>query len=376
MTGRQRVLAALQHRAPDRLPLDLGSTIASTITRQAHERLRAYLATGAADAPATFSKRASTVIPDEAILERFQIDCRPLLLGDADARPDRPLAGNAFIDEWGITWSQPEGGHYIPCAGPFQHIEAPSAALLGEYDWPDPADPGRYRGLRRRAEALHESTGYAVVLNLGVGPVHLCQFLRGYAEWLMDLLERPAFAEGLLDAATDFWVAVASRALDEAAPFVDVVCFGDDIGTQRGPLMRPQLYRQMVKPRHRRMMDAVKRHGKPVVYHTCGGVWPLIPDLIDLGIDALNPVQVSAAGMDAAALKREFGARLAFWGGVDTQRVLPWGTPADVREEVRGRIAQLADGGGYVLCAVHNIQPEVPPENVAAMYDAALECGR
>jgi uroporphyrinogen decarboxylase len=376
VTGRERILAALGRRAADRLPLDLGSTIASTMTRQAHERLREYLGVPADVPAATFSRRASTVIPDEAILERFGIDCRPLLLGDCDARPDRPLPGGGFLDEWGVTWEQPADGHFIPRSGPFSGIAEPSAALLDKHDWPDPADPGRCRGLRERARALHEGAPYAVVLNLGVGPVHICQFLRGYAEWLMDLLASPAFAEGLLEAATNFWVALAVRALEKAAPFVDAVCFGDDIGTQRGPLLRPALYRRVVKPRHRRMVDAVKRYGKPVVYHTCGGVVPLLPDLIDAGIDALNPVQVSAAGMDAAALKREFGGHLAFWGGVDTQRVLPRGTPAEVREEVRRRTAELGGGGGYVLCAVHNIQPEVPPANVAAMYEAALQFGR
>jgi uroporphyrinogen decarboxylase len=376
MTSRERVLAALTHRAPDRIPLDLGGTLASTMTERAHQRLRAHLSIEGATAPRIFSRRSTTVIPDESILERFQVDCRAVLLGDPDTNPDRALPGNKLVDEWGVTWLSPESGHYIPVSGPFSNLDDPDPAVLDHRQWPDPGDAGRYRGLRQRAQALHESTPYAVVLNLGVGPVHLCQYLRGYGEWLMDLIERPAFAEALLDLAAQFGIAVATHALNEAAPFVDIVCFGDDVGTQQRPLMRPDLYRRMIKPRHRSIVDAIKRFRKPVDYHSCGAIYPLIPDLLDLGIDALNPVQVSAANMDTARLKREFGTRLAFWGAVDTQAVLSRGTPGDVRREVRRRMDDLSTDGGYVLAAVHNIQAEVPPENVVATFDAALEFGR
>jgi uroporphyrinogen decarboxylase len=372
LTSRERILAALAHRQPDRIPLDLGGSLATTMTEPAHQRLRAHLSMDDRDPARIFSKRSGTVIPDERILERFHADCRAVLLGDPDINPDRQLDGGSLMDEWGVTWHRPESGHYIPIRGPFSHLDDPDPAVLNRRQWPDPGDAGRYRGLRERARALHEATSYATVLNLGVGPVHLCQYLRGYAEWLMDLIERPGFAEALLDAAADFHVEVTTRALNEAAPFVDVVCFGDDIGTQQRPLMRPDLYRRLVKPRHRRIIDAIKRFGKPLIYHSCGAIYALLPDLVDLGIDALNPVQVSAAGMDTVRLKREFGSSLTFWGGVDTQAVLSRGTVEDVRSEVRRRIDDLAAGGGYVLCAVHNIQGEVPPENVVAMFDAAL----
>ncbi len=374
-TGRERVLAALAHRPPSRVPLDLGGTLATTMTESAHDRLRAHLSTDAHAAAKMFSRRAATVIPDEAILERFHADCRPVLLGDPDVHPDRQLDGNTLVDEWGVTWKRPQSGHYIPVRGPFSDLDSPDALVLSRHAWPGAGDPGRYRGLRQRAESLHEATPHAMVLNLGVGPVHLCQYLRGYGEWLMDLSEHPGFAEGLLEVASGFLIEVTTRALDEAAPFVDAVCFGDDIGTQKHPLVRPDLYRRAIKPHHRRIVDAAKRFGKPVIYHSCGAIYPLTPDLVDIGVDALNPVQVTAAGMDTARLKREFGSRLAFWGGIDTQVVLSRGTVADVRQEVRRRIDDLAGNGGYVLAAVHNIQGDVPPENVVAMFEAALEYG-
>ena len=173
----------------------------------------------------------------------------------------------------------------------------------------------------------------------------------------------------------DFWTRGAERALYEAGEFIDVVAIVEDLRTQQGPLLRPEVYRRMIKPHHRIMMGAVKRHGKRLFLHSCGSVTAFIPDFIEMGVDALNPVQVSAAHMDTKKLKREYGRDLSFWGAVDTGRVLPHGTPADVRDEVKRRIDDLAADGGYVLAVVHNIQADVPPQNVAAMYDAALEYG-
>ena len=375
MTHRERVLAAFRHQTPDRVPVDLGSSLASTINVTAYRRLREHLGLDTSRAPVIWALRSATVIPDEDILEHFDTDLRPLVLGSPDAGADRLVAPNRFVDEWGVTWTKPENGHYLAVDGPFLRLDEPAVRDLNKHRWPDPADPGRFRGLRERARRLRETTGCAVVLNLGVGPLHLCQFMRGWAEWLEDLLVNPAFAEGLFDRAVDFFVEVTKRALAETAEFIDIAWFGDDVGGQRGLLLRPELYRRVVKPRHRRIVEAVKRYGKKVAYHSCGSVYAILPDLIELGIDALNPVQVAAAHMDSARLKREFGRDLVFWGAIDTQRVLSQGTPAEVRDEVRRRLADLAPGGGYILCAVHNIQAEVPPENVAAMYAAARECG-
>ena len=203
----------------------------------------------------------------------------------------------------------------------------------------------------------------------------MAEFVRGFSQWLEDLLVNPAFAEALMDRIMDFWVRGTERALTEAGEFIDVVAIVEDLGMQQGPLLRPEVYRRMIKPRHRRMMGAVKKHGKRLFLHSCGAVTAFIPDFIEMGVDALNPVQVSAHDMDTKRLKREFGRDISFWGAVDTGQVLPHGTPADVREEVKRRIDDLAAAGGYILAAVHNIQADVPPQNVAAMYEAALEFG-
>lgn len=376
MTHRERVLAALKHQPPDRVPLDLGSTICSSITAKAHARLRAYLGIPAEPLPIIVDKVQSLVDPDEAILRRFDVDLRSLLLGSADKQPEGQRSDDAFVDEWGVTWTRHGESHYINTNGPFCSLAEPTVQDLAEFSWPDPGDPGRYRGLRQRAQNLHEKTDYAVVLTFGGGPVHQSQYMRGFGAWLEDLLVSPAFAEGLMDRYVEVWVEMIRLALQEAGEFIDVVMWGDDIGAQSTPLINPQLYRRAIKPRHRRINDALRRFGKPVLFHTCGAVFSLIPDLIESGIDALNPIQVSAVGMDTKRLKREFGRDLAFWGAIDTQQVLPRGTPAEVREEVKRRIGDLAEDGGYIVASVHNIQPEVPPENIEAMCEATLEFGR
>ena len=365
------MLAAVAHSETDRVPLDLGSTLASTMTIGAHERLREHLGLPSNPPPAVFSRRSCTVIPDAVILDRFDVDLRPVLMGAPELRPDREIGPSAFEDEWGVTWSQPEGGHFINRGGPFEGVDEPTVADLDRHDWPEPDDPGRFRGLGHRAREARERSECAVVLNLGVGPVHQCQFLRGYAEWLEDLLLRPAFAEGMLEWVADFWIVASRRALEEAGEFADLVWFGDDVGTQKSTLIRPELYRQRIKPVHKRMVEVVKPFGKPVIYHSCGAIYPLIPDLIDVGIDVLNPIQVSAKGMETTRLKREYGQDLVFWGAIDSQGVLPQGSAAEVRGEVRQRIEDLGPGGGYVLAAAHNIQADVPPENVVAMFEEA-----
>jgi uroporphyrinogen decarboxylase len=172
---------------------------------------------------------------------------------------------------------------------------------------------------------------------------------------------------------------MSRRLLDEIDPYMDVIVIGDDLSHQGGLTYSPDMYRKLFKPRHRKILRVLKEEFRDakVLYHCCGGIEPLLPELIDLGIDALNPVQVSAKGMgDTKNLKEKYGRHLTFWGGIDTQRILPFGTPAEVRNEVRRRIEDLAQDGGFILGAVHNIRPEIKPENICALYEAAQEYGK
>jgi uroporphyrinogen decarboxylase len=368
MTPRERVLAAIEHRQPDRVPIDIGGTSFSTIIGQAYERLKAYL--GVNGETRYMKRKSRSAILDERIALRLHTDTRPLLVGSPDGWQDVYYGDGSFRDEFGVIWRKAGDGHYAPTGNPLRDA---SLGDLDAYPWPDPLNPGRTRGLREEARALHEGTDYAVILSLPVGFVHLSQYLRGYEQWLMDIVLNPSFLDGLLDRALDWWLALAGAVLAEVGPYVDVVAFGDDVAFHDRPMIDPGRYRRLLKPRHREMIDCVKaRSQAKVLYHCCGAVKSLVPDFVDIGVDALNPVQVSSADMDTAALKAELGEYICFWGAVDTQRVLPSGTPQDVRTEVQRRIADLAPGGGYVLAAVHNIQEDVPPENIVAMADAAV----
>ena len=376
MMRRERVLTALKRQQPDRVPVDLGGTLASTINIHAYRRLMAHLGFDGEPPIAYLSRRSNSVLPDERLLAHLDVDCRAVILDNPDANPERELADGSLVDEWGITWRHlGEGQHFINADGPFYGQE-PDAALVDKFTWPDPLDPGRFRTLRKQSETHRARTDAAIILVLGVGVVHQIQFMRGYAAALEDLIAAPDFVQAFMERYVDFWVRLTERALQEVGDLVDIAMFGDDLGTQQGPVMSPALYRRLIKPVHVRMAQTVKRFHKPLLLHSCGSVAALIPDFIEAGFDALHPVQVSAKDMDSAHLKREFGRDITFWGGIDTQHVLPRGTRQDVREEVRRRIADLAPGGGYVLGAVHNIQAEVPVENILAMFEAAREFGR
>jgi len=267
------------------------------------------------------------------------------------------------------------GGHYYVSRPSFP--EGATISDLERHRWPDPEDPARYRGLRDEARRLREETDYALLVYLPARVMSLGQFLRGFDSWLMDLCTNQRFAHALLERGTEIQLQMIGHILEEVGDLVDIVNVADDLGMQTGPLMSLELYRRMIKPWQQGLYTFIRsRTPAKLMLHTCGSVYELIPDLIELGVQVLNPIQVSARAMDTNRLKAEFGKELCFWGGIDSHRVLPFGSAEDVRAEVRRRISELGARGGYVLGAVHNIQPEVPPENVCAMFDAALEFGR
>jgi uroporphyrinogen decarboxylase len=368
MNHRQRVLAALNHEEPDRVPIDLGGTLATSINIGAYEKLKTFH--GLHDPAKILSLRSMIADVDEQILDRYEIDTRGLpLLGNS--RPTARLPDGGYQDEWGVVRKQPDPqGHFMDTLNPLGGDR--TLEDIERYAWPDPEDPGYTEGLAEAAERLRRETDCALILSLPVGPVHQAQWMRGYEDWMIDLAGNPDLYEAMMDKITSLWLRISKRMLDAVGDNVDIFFCGDDIAYQHGPMVRHDMYVKRIKPYHARMFDLLKRYPGKILYHSCGSVVSLVEDLIELGIDALNPVQVSAAGMDPVVLKREFGDRIAFWGAIDTQHVMSRGSVEDVRREVRDRIRVLAPGGGYVLCAVHNIQREVPPENVHAMYEEAL----
>ena len=374
LTPRERVLRALNHEEVDRVPIDFGSSFASTITLPAYERLKDRLAVK--HESRLMRLTSQTVVVDEEVLRHFNVDTRALLLGSPERSAEHWNPDGTYVDEWGITWRRPEGGFYYdmvksPLAGPI------SLEDIERYPWPDPHAPGRLYGLRERAEELHNA-GYFTILNFPLGFIHMTQFLRGFEDWFSDLLLNPELAGALMDKVIDINLGIGGDALKVVGDLVDAVFVADDVAMQNGLMMSAELYRRLIKPRQKRVYDYIKAHSRAkIIYHSCGAVEPLINDFIEIGVDALNPVQVSAKGMDTARLKELYGDRITFWGGgCDTQHVLPHGRPEDVRAEVRRRVKDLAPGGGFVFCAVHNIQADVPAENICAMFEAAQEYGR
>ncbi len=374
MSHRERVLSALNREEPDRVPLDLGCTRSTSIVVQAYERLNEHL--GSQEPPRIFSKWLNIAHPSQAMLARFDIDTRSIGQGSPDNWQDIVFPDGSYQDEWGVVRSRPPGCLYYdltksPLAGD------PEVSAIERHRWPDPHDPGRCRGLAEEARRLRRDTDYAIALNMPGGTVTQAQFLRGFEDWFADLVANPAFYHALMERITDLWLEMAKDEFDAVGDNADLCFFGDDVAFQDGPMISMDLYRKMIKPYHKRLFSYIKsRSSAKILYHSCGSVVHLIPDLIEIGVDALNPVQVSAKGMDTRTLKREYGRDLCFWGGIDTQRLLPFGSPVDVAAEVKRRIEDLGPGGGYVLCAVHNIQADVSPENICAMYDAAREFGR
>jgi uroporphyrinogen decarboxylase len=372
MTSRQRVLAAIERREPDRLPIDIGGSSFSTLIGQAYERLKALL--GVDNKTQYMKHKSRSILLDERIAARLHTDTRPLLVGSPDGWQDVYFEDGSFRDEFSVVWRKAGDGHYAPTGNPLRQA---TLADLEAFAWPDPLNPGRTRGLREQARKLQEESEYAVILSLPVGFVHLSQYLRGYEQWLVDIVLNPGFLDALMDRTLEWWLALAGAVLDQVGPYVDVVAFGDDVAFHDRPIVDLGRYRRLFNPRHRQMVELIKiKSEAKVLYHCCGAVKSLIGEFVDMGVDALNPVQVSSAGMDTVELKAEFGDHICFWGGIDTQRVLPMGSPQDVRAEVRRRIRDLSPGGGYVLAAVHNIQEDVPPENILAMADAAIEFGQ
>ena len=371
MNHRERVLAVLNHEQPDRVPVDLGGTLGTSINIGAYEKLKTFL--NLQTPSEILSLRSMIADVEEEVARRYDVDMRSLpMLGNS--RPTETLPDGGFRDEWGVARKQAHSrAHFMDVDNPLDGDR--TLEDLQSYPWPDPDDPGFTDGLAEAARRLHEETDYAVILSLPVGPIHLCQWLRGFESWMMDLASDLEFYQALMDKVIDLWLRIATRMLDAASPHLDVVLYGEDVAFQSGPMVRREVYEKHIKPNQERVFSLIRSYDCKILYHCCGSVGSLVDDFIELGIDALNPVQVSAVDMDTARLKRDFGDRIAFWGGIDTQSVLPRGTPEQVRQEVRRRISDLAPGGGYVVCAVHNIQAEVPPENINAMYEEALAFG-
>jgi uroporphyrinogen decarboxylase len=384
MNGRERILSALAHQESDHVPFDLGGTVDSSIHKDAYQNLLSHLGINKDRIKiCEFIQQAAAV--DEEVARKLNIDTRGVFLSAAAnlfyLDMQREEHYETFVDPFGVKWFKPiDKGLYYDMKG-----EPPLAGKITLEDiknhlWPEPSSPALIDAMKEEAKRLSKETDAAIVLAAGdAGVFERAQWVRGFVGFLTDLISNPSLATSLLDLLTDMHIRYWDKALDTMGDLVQIVVEADDLGMQDRPLISPKLYRQLIKPRHKRIFSFIKSKAPNVhiFFHTCGSVYDFIPDLIDAGIDILNPVQVSAAKMDTKKLKKEFGSELTFWGGgVDTQKILPKGTPNEVKNEVRRRIDDLAPGGGFIFNAVHNIQADVPPENILAMWEALQEYGK
>lgn len=371
---RDRVLMALNHEEPDRVPLFIGTSGVVSILGSGYARLRRHFGLAGTE-PRWFSRQFGYSWIDEDVLQRLGCDGRPVLPGPPPSMLRRDDSADSLVDEWGCLWRKKAGCEYFEVER--NPLGDATVDDLDRFAWPDLAAPSRFAGLAERCREIQQA-GYACVLSSGIILFERAYMMRGLEECLVDLAANEEFYLALQDRLKRLAIPYLEELLGHVGPYVDVITTGDDLGTQDSTLMSPATYRRLIKPHEAEILATIRKHTKAkVFFHTCGNVYPLIGDLIDIGVDILHPVQVSTRELgDTARLKREFGSRISFCGAIDTRTVLPSGTTDDVRREVRRRIADLAPGGGYIAAAVHCIQPDVPPANIVAMCDAVQEFGR
>ncbi len=370
MKPRDRVQATMNHEEPDRVPLDYWTT------PQAYENLRDHLGITAPETQ-EWGIMASWKTSEE-LLKRLNIDFRRVYMSQAAGFSPQPLPDGSIETEFKCGMKL-IGGYYEVTYYPWAQFT--EVEQVEEFEWIDSDDPSRMEGVRDWARHLHDETDYAVVGMVG-GPWGVFEvvahYMRGFDKFLIDLLRRPELAEAMMDKSMDLALEMNRVLLDEVGEYLDIVQVGDDLGHQDGLLINPRIYRNLVKHRHKKIYSDIHRRAPHVkiLYHSCGAIEPMIEDLIEVDVDILNPIQPLAKGMDSAELKRKYGDRLTFHGGIDLQHAMSaQGTLEDVRKEVDTRIDALAHGGGYILAPAHNIQPESSPEQILELYDYATKRG-
>jgi uroporphyrinogen decarboxylase len=410
MTSRERILASIDHREPDRVPVDLGSTPSSGISAIAYGRLKQHLGIEGGHTR-VYDVVQQLAQPEDVILDRYGIDVldvgRTFNTREEDWREVVLFDGSkAQYPQWFHPEATADGGFIARAANgtaiaaqpkgmnfydqtcfpweddyPAEFDGLPDAmgkvlwAALAHSPWDHAADPDFWETLRRNALELRAGSDRALMVVAGCNLFEWGTFLRRIDNFLMDLLAEPGQVERLLDAL----VAIHLRTLENVCMAVgdvaDIIRFGDDLGMNTGPFMSPGTYRSLFKPRHARLCDYVHKHSKMRTFlHSCGSIHALLPDLIEAGFEVINPVQTLCHDMEAERLKKDFGNDITFWGGgADTRSILNHGTPQQVKDDVRRRIDIFAPGGGFVFNTIHNILGDVPPENIEAMFEAVAE---
>jgi uroporphyrinogen decarboxylase len=369
MNSRERFLIALNHREPDRVPIDLCVIPAGTISPSAPEGLRTRLGIPSLN---NIPTRA-----DDPLIRQIGADVKRVALKSPEGVQADETGRRRSKDEWGGVHATAEQAwvHVAIKEAPLSRIG--STREIENYPWPDPSDASRYAGLKESARRFHRE-GFGVVVDTPLKLISLGMAMRGPEQFMADTTLNRPLLEYLMDKILDVLLELSRRLLEEVEEYADVVAFGGDLPRQGSPPFFPDLYRRLLKPRHRTIMRFLREHaGEAKVLYSCpGAAEPIMQDLIELGVDACSLAHASPGGRDEIrSLKARYGRDLTFWGGIPADRVLSLATPEEVKAEVRTQIEDLAPGGGFVLGPLHGIGPGVKPENVIALYEAALEYG-
>lgn len=376
LTPRERVRLALNHQEPDRVPIDI------TWTKVPYMDVRKQLGLPEEDAKPDVWDR---VRPAMDVIEKLNCDVVWVGLKGPSTRRKFSFDLDRYSDEWGVTFHKVrrhDGGHQFEIRG--SPITEPSLEAIDSFPWPDPLDPARYEGVGDAVRHLYETTDYALCARLGDNVWEQANYSSGQANWLALLVTHPDFCVALMERIAKIQKSIYMEGLKHVGKYLSLIRLGgEDFGTQGGLLISPRMFRAMVKPILKDLYMAVKErladmgnHDCKLMLHSCGGIEPLINDFIEIGVDVLDPVQTRANKMNALHLKRTYGDRISFHGGIDTQGILPFGNPEEVAEETRRKLECFARGGGYILCPTHNVQADVKGQNIVAMVETAMEYGR
>jgi uroporphyrinogen decarboxylase len=383
-TSFDRVKTALEHKEPDRVPFDLGGTMVTGINVNALRNLREYLGlSGEVRVRDRVTQMADT---SDEIVERLNVDIKNVSPGPS-SKPglakDLGLQESHYVlfDEFGMGWRMPaEGGHYYDLFhSPLKNAQ--TVKDIEDYPWPDPTDPARYTHLKEQADRIVNDQRRAYVLGrMNSGMWETAMWMTGYEKFYMDMLANQKLVHAIMSKLLEIKMRYWEKALDTVGQNVLVVSTADDLGCQNGLLVSLELYKKLIWPYHKRLFEFIKKKAQSRVYiffHNDGAIWEVLPLLIEAGVDIMNPWQVNCARMDdTRMLKRQYGNNLTIWGGsCDTQSVLPFGTPQQVREETKRRIDDLAPGGGFIFAPIHVIQNGVPPQNIMAWWETLQKYG-
>jgi uroporphyrinogen decarboxylase len=379
MSSRERVLLALDHKEPDRVPFIFGVDLTTGIMRRAYRNLKTYLGIEAEERFMYGNWRElGDARVDEVVLKllgsdgRGIWDCKP---ADIDLRNEIHPQGDAYRDDFGVGQILTAPDEWYPGIHP---LEEASLDTLEDFPWPDMDDPTRLEGVRQQVEELDHADEYALFAAPWlISPFERAMQLQGMERFLSNMVLQRDFAEALLRRLTQLFKRYLQNLLSATNNLSDVIILADDLGAQDRLLISPQLYRQMLKPLHAELIDTIKAQSSAkVFFHSDGDIFDLIDDLVEIGVDILNPIQTSAGKMaNLEELKQRYGKQLSFCGAIDTQRILTLGSPAEVADEVKRVIRVLAPGGGYMVASVHTMTNDVPPENIVALARAVEQFG-